>query len=163
MKKAAMAFLSLCMLFSLGACSFRKENGMTENNATGDKGNNTENQKDDGSISDVMDYFKSNNISYRDDKDITKFDWAAKEGKSFVYDGNTFYLYKVDTTDKDVAAMLEKVQTSNAISATQNGTTKEYGAMNNGSYLLIYDKDAAVDKMQEIFSKYKYETKKDAK
>lgn len=163
MKKAAMAFLSLCMLFSLGACSFRKENGMTENNSTADKGNNTENQKDDGSISDVMDYFKSNNISYRDDKDITKFDWAAKEGKSFVYDGNTFYLYKVDTTDKDVAAMLKKVQTSNAISATQNGTTNEYGAMNNGSYLLIYDKNAAVDKMQEIFSKYKYDAKKDAK
>ncbi|NBK97058.1 MAG: hypothetical protein EOM50_03405 [Erysipelotrichia bacterium] len=157
MRKLNIAFLSLLMMLSLVGCMNNDKKETTSDQSEEKK--KTETNKEEGSVSDVMNYFKENGIVYDNDKVLSDFDWAAKEGTSFQYNGKSIYLYRVDGSNAQMNEVLNKVKSSNAISANQNGTNKEYSARVNGNYLMIYDQEAAIDELVKIFDKYKYRAK----
>lgn len=153
MKKFSLALLSLLMMCSLAGC-MNNDKKDDAKDKTEEKDKKTKTNEDNGSISDVMNYMKENGIEYTNDKTLSDFDWAAKEGTSFTYDGKSVYLYRVDGTNTEMNEVLSRVKSSNAITANQNGQDMEYSARANGNYLLIYDKDAMLDDLVEIFNKY---------
>lgn len=157
MKKLNLALLSLLMMCSLTGCMNNdKKDESKDKTEEKDTSKDTEKTKD--SISDVMTYMKENGVEYSDDKTLSDFDWAAKEGTSFKYNDQDVYLYRVDSSNSQMSEVLNNVKSSNAITANQNGTNTEYAARVNGNYLLIFDKDAAIDELVDIFNKYKVET-----
>lgn len=157
MKKISLALLSLLMMCTLTGCTNNDKKDESKDK-TEEKDTSKDTSNNEGSISDVMKYMQENGIEYSDDKTLSDFDWAAKEGTSFKYNDQDVYLYRVDTTNSQMSDVLKNVQTNNAITANQNGTNTEYAARVNGNYLLIFDKDAAMDELVEIFNKYKENT-----
>lgn len=157
MKKIKLALLSLLMLCSLTGCmnNDKKEDSSKDKTEEKDKDQNKDKEKDTSSISDVMSYMKENGIDYSNDKTLSDFDWAAKEGTSFRYNDQDIYLYKVDSSNSEMNKIIENVKSNNMITANQNGTETDYAARVNGNYLLIYDKEAAMDELVDIFNKYK--------
>ena len=115
------------------------------------------------SMDDLMEFLRGEGVEYTNDKKLDRFDWPAKEGRSFLYNNQNVYLYKVDPSDAKIAGLLDKAQTSNRISATQNGEQMEYGASVNGGYLLVYDQDSAIEDLVEAFKKYEMKTNDDKK
>lgn len=154
MKKLNLALLSLLMMCSLTGCMNNDKKDESKDK-TEEKDTSKDTEKTNDSISDVMTYMKENGVEYSDDKTLSDFDWAAKEGTSFKYNDQDVYLYRVDSTNSEMNEILNNVKTNNAITANQNGTNTEYAARVNGNYLLIFNKDAALDELVDIFNKYK--------
>lgn len=154
MKKLNLALLSLLMMCSLTGCMNNDKKDESKDK-TEEKDTSKDTEKTNDSISDVMTYMKENGVEYSDDKTLSDFDWAAKEGTSFKYNDQDVYLYRVDSTNSEMNEILNNVKTNNAITANQNGTNTEYAARVNGNYLLIFNKDAAIDELVDIFNKYK--------
>lgn len=144
--------LSLLMLFTLGACMGNDEPKKEEEVKETEK-------KAEGTIDDVMNYFSDNGYAYTNDQTLSEFNFAAKEGKSFTYNDQTMYLYRVDPSDTQINGLMEEAKKSNIITANQNGTTNEYGARVNGNYLLVYDKGAKMDDFNKMFDAYQFEEK----
>lgn len=157
MKKLNLALLSLLMMCSLTGCMNNDKKDESKDK-TEEKDTSKDAEKTKDSISDVMTYMKENGVEYSDDKTLSDFDWAAKEGTSFKYNDQDVYLYRVDSSNSQMSEVLNNVKSSNVITANQNGTNTEYAARVNGNYLLIFDKDAAIDELVDIFNKYKVET-----
>lgn len=154
MKKLNLALLSLLMMCSLTGCMNNDKKDESKDK-TEEKDTSKDTEKTNDSISDVMTYMKENGVEYSNDKTLSDFDWAAKEGTSFKYNNQDVYLYRVDSTNSEMNEILNNVKTNNAITANQNGTNTEYAARVNGNYLLIFNKDAALDELVDIFNKYK--------
>lgn len=154
MKKLNLALLSLLMMCSLTGCMNNDKKDESKDK-TEEKDTSKDTEKTNDSISDVMTYMKENGVEYSNDKTLSDFDWAAKEGTSFKYNDQDVYLYRVDSTNSEMNEILNNVKTNNAITANQNGTNTEYAARVNGNYLLIFNKDAAIDELVDIFNKYK--------
>lgn len=154
MKKLNLALLSLLMMCSLTGCMNNDKKDESKDK-TEEKDTSKDTEKTNDSISDVMTYMKENGVEYSNDKTLSDFDWAAKEGTSFKYNDQDVYLYRVDSTNSEMNEILNNVKTNNAITANQNGTNTEYAASFNGNYLLIFNKDAAIDELVDIFNKYK--------
>ncbi len=160
MKKIKVAMLSLFMVLTMSGCGMvNKTEKAVDDSAENAKKDVKKAEKDmKNGVDDLMAFFKGEGVEYSNDKKLDQFDWPAQEGRSFMYNNQNVYLYKVDPSDAKIAGLLDKAQTSNRISATQNGEQMEYGASVNGSYLLVYDKDAMMDDLVEIFKKYDMKT-----
>ena len=83
----------------------------------------------------MMSYLKDQGITIDDMKDLTDMDFAAHEGRSFSYQGNTAYLYRLKENDESMKALLDFItlfdtyqagiggidSSDNSGSATENG------------------------------------------
>lgn len=152
MKRLSICALSLLLLVSLGGCM---NNDKESEKKTEDKVEDTK-KKAEGTIDDVLNYMKTSGYEYTDDQTLSEFNFAAKEGKSFMYNNQMLYLYRVDPSDTQVNGLLEQAKKDNKITANQNGQTNEYGARVNGNYLLVYDKNADMNDFVKNFDKYTY-------
>lgn len=162
MKKLNLLMLSLFMTVSLLGCSRKSEPMKKDNTVEKDvkKGVDKAERKTEKTLDDLMNYMKGEGVTYSEDKKINDINWGAREGRSFMYDNQNVYIYEVDTKDQKVAELLRQAKENNRVTASQNGQNMQYGAAVNGNYLMIYDKEAQLDQLVEIFKKYDINRKK---
>ncbi len=103
----------------------------------------------------MMTYFKDQGLTLDDMKDLTDMDFAAHEGRSFSYQGNTAYLYRLKENDESMKALLDSAKNTGTVKVNINGEKKDYAASVNGNYLLVYLKDAKMDDLLKQFDSYK--------
>lgn len=102
----------------------------------------------------MMSYLKDQGITIDDMKDLTDMDFAAHEGRSFSYQGNTAYLYRLKENDESMKALLDSAKNTGTVKVNINGESKDYAASVNGNYLLIYQKEAKMDDFIKLFDTY---------
>ena len=151
-----MAVSSLCALTLLSGCSWMdKEEKKVEDETkevadkAKDAGDKTKN-----SIEDMMTYFKDEGLEATDVKTLDNMDFAAHEGRSFMYNGSNVYLYNLNMEDEGMKSLVKDVEKNKTVKVNQDGSEKEYAAMANGSYLLVYDKEADMGDMINTFPTY---------
>lgn len=150
--KVGLAFLMVCMVCG---CSMFKEASDDVNNAIDKVEDTTTNEE--GKLSDLMTYLKDNKITLEDEEELNNFNFAAKEGRSFTYDGNKVYVYSVDTANAAIRTLMNQALTNNQVVASVDGKEVTYGASANDNYLMIYELEAKVDDLLDNFKNYKYE------
>lgn len=72
-----------------------------------------------------------------------------------MYNGANAYMYNINAEDEQMKALLKDAKEKKTVKVKQNGEEKEYSAMVNGNYLLVYDKDADMGNMLKVFPNYK--------
>ncbi len=102
----------------------------------------------------MMSYLKDQGITIDDMKDLTDMDFAAHEGRSFSYQGNTAYLYRLKENDESMKALLDSAKNTGTVKVNINGESKDYAASVNDNYLLIYQKEAKMDDFIKLFDTY---------
>lgn len=157
--------VSSLLLVTLAGCSMGNE---PEKEVEKTKDKVEEKSKDvaedtQGTVDDVMNYFKEKGVAYSNDKTLDNMAFAAKEGKSFMVDNQNVYVYRVDMADENMKTLINQASSHNSIMASQDGVEKQYGATVNGDYLMVYDQDAKIDDVIKQFKGYKYKDPSDAK
>lgn len=158
--------LSLSALLLSGCSWFNGNKDMVNNNpntngnnSNGNKpmtnGNNTNNSSKKGMINDVMDYFEKEGIRAENMSEIDQFDFAAHEGRMFEVNGETVYLYRLNTEDAKMKTWMDEIQKNKKVSVNQNGMDEEYSALINNDYLLVYKMGADIAPLDETFTGYK--------
>ena len=165
MNKLSKLAMSSLLLFTMAGCSMNND-AEKEAEKTKDKvEDKTKEAADDtqGTMDDVMNYFKEKGVSYNNDQTLENFDFAAKEGRSFMVEDQNVYVYRVDSADENMKDLINQASSKNMITASQNGVENQYGATVNGNYLMVYNKDAQLDELVKYFKDYKYSDPSDAK
>lgn len=109
-------------------------------------------------MDDMMTYLKDNGIEYSDMASIDQMDFAAHEGRSFMTNGATAYMYRLDSNDASMSELLKQATESGTITTNQNGEQKQYNASVNGNYLLVYDTTTDMTNFTKAFAAYKPNT-----
>lgn len=164
MKKTVTTFACLCMMAGLLAgCSMNKDSekaGEDVNKSaqravddTKDAADKAKNDVDD-SIDNVMNYFKTNGIAYENMQNIENMEFAAHEGRSFMMNGNTVYLYRVKSDDENMKKIMKEAKDNGKVKVRIDNKEQEYAAQVNGSYLMLYDTKADYSDIAKLFPKY---------
>lgn len=148
--------LSLLMAAALCACSNSDgaDNSKTNQTKTAPQTQNDSMAVNNSTIDDFMGYLKSQGVEYMDEQPIEDMNITAHEGRSFSIDGNTGYLYRVDTSDDTMKKLLSSARDNGVLDATQNGVQKSYAAHVNGDYLFLYDKEANMESILKVFPSF---------
>lgn len=170
--------LSICMMFLLmnvTGCSLFS-NGDNANNGTTNNGGTTNptkpNQMDDGgttnndalnenkdnlsvykNVADVMNAMQMGGLTYMNEKELSDFHFPAHEGKEFMMDNQTFYLYRMDSTTKDVQTMLNDIEKNGYVKIIQDGKEGQKSAYRMGDFVLIYPEGYDIQKVKDILNK----------
>lgn len=142
--------LALCSMLS--ACNMK--------NDVEDAKDKVENKADDAkndvedSIDNVMKYFKDKGVTYDQDTAIEQMDFAAYEGRSFVVNGSTAYLYRVKNDDENMKKVMKEAADKGKVRVKINNKEMEYGAKVNGNYLFLYDTTADMTDVLQTFPGY---------
>ena len=159
MKKKWMTtmFAGLCALTMLSGCSWMNKEKNNAEDAAKDVAKNTEKagEKTKNGLDDVMKYLKGEGVETTEVKNLDNMDFAAQEGRSFMYNGANAYMYNINAEDEQMKALLKDAKEKKTVKVKQNGEEKEYSAMVNGNYLLVYDKEADMGDMLKVFPNYK--------
>ena len=123
------------------------QNGTTNNN-TGNQSTGTMYQ----SVSDYMTALKNGGLMYTNEKEITDFNFAAHEGKEFMMDNQTFYLYRVNSSKSDIQKMLDEIDQNGYVTTTQDGTEMKKYAHRMGDFVLIYPEGYDIQKIDKILN-----------
>lgn len=105
-------------------------------------------------IDDFMRYMKDSGVEYMDEQPLENMNITAHEGRSFTVNGQQGYLYRVDTSDDTMKKLMESAKTNGTVDATQDGVQKSYNAHVNGDYLYIYDKEADMSSIMNVFPNF---------
>lgn len=144
--KSNMMGIALSALLLLSGCSMWSGDDNAAQgtaNATDTKQpENNRNVTSEDSIDNMMNYLKQQGVEISDMAPIDKMDFAAHEGKSFTYQGNTAYLYRLKSDDVNMKALLDEAKQKGNIKVNHNGKEELYNASVNGDYLFVYEKDA---------------------
>lgn len=108
------------------------------------------------SIENVMNYFEGKGVKFENAKEINNMDFAAHEGRSFEYNGNTGYLYRVKSDDENMKKIIQEAKTNRKVNVNINNEEKEYGALVNGNFLFLYDQNADWKDVETAFPAYTY-------
>lgn len=152
------AALACAFLLVISGCSQNDSDKKVEGNANATDTNppkndaaNTVNE----SMDHMMNYMKENGVTLNDIKELADMDFAAHEGRSFSYEGNTAYLYRLKDSDESMKALLDSAKNTGKVKVNINGEQKDYAAAVNGNYLLIYLQEAKMDDFLKYFDSYK--------
>lgn len=143
MKIAAFACAGVLML---SGCSTNNDEADQSKNGNANATETTPPQNNSAATNDSMDammnYLNGAGISVSDRKSIDAMDFAAYEGASFTYNGNTGYLYRLKSNDESMKALLDSAKKTGTAKVSIDGKEQEYSASVNGDYLFLYTKDA---------------------
>ncbi|MEG0274477.1 MAG: hypothetical protein RR690_05055 [Longicatena sp.] len=106
------------------------------------------------SIDNVMNYFTTKGIAYNNMQAIENMDFAAYEGRSFMMNDKTAYLYRVKSDDESMKKVMDEAKNNGKVKVKVDGKEQEYGAQVNGDYLLLYDTTANTADLQKAFPNY---------
>lgn len=154
-----LAVLSMAALFLLGGCSMGKdEDTNTPNNLSKANETKTNQPQNQNTGSDTMDrmiaYLNQQGVTMDQMKSLDQMDFAAHEGRSFSYQGNTGYLYRLKSEDESMKALLESAQKNGTVKVNRDGQEQNYNAAVNGDYLFVYDPNVDMKGFIDIFSGY---------
>ncbi len=156
--KRMLYFSSMALL--MGACGMNNSG-----NADGSMNKTYDNAKDsakgaadraEDSIENVMNYFEGKGVRFENAKEINNMDFAAHEGRSFEYNGNTGYLYRVKSDDEKMKKLMQEAKTNGKVKVNIDNEEKEYGALVNGDFLFLYDHNADWKDVETAFPAYTY-------
>lgn len=114
-------------------------NNGTANSTKETTPNNERSLANEDSIQNMMNYMQQNGIQISDMTPIDQMDFAAHEGQSFSYNGNTAYLYRLKSNDETMKALLEDAKKNGTVKVNMDGKEQVYNASVNGDYLFVYD------------------------
>lgn len=148
---------AFALLILISGCSKNDGNDKTQSNANATDTNPPQNDAA-NTVNDTMDnmmsYLQQKGITLDDMKTLDDMDFAAHEGRSFTYQGNTAYLYRLKENDESMKALLDSAKNSGTVKVNINGERKDYAASVNGNYLLVYQKEAKMDDFIQLFDTY---------
>lgn len=158
-------FALLCVMAGLlTGCSMNddttKDDMSKENKSTQKAADDTEKAADkaknttEDSIDNVMTYFKNEGINYENMQTIENMEFAAHEGRTFMMNGKTAYLYRVKSDDEDMKKIMKEAEDSGMAKVKIDNKEMEYAAMVNGDYLLLYNKEDDFADVQKAFPNY---------
>lgn len=149
------AFLCAGVLLISG-CSMNDNKDKQANNGTENATdtNPPQNDASNDSIDQMLNYLTSQGVNVNDMKTIDHMDFAAHEGKSFSYNGNTGYLYRLKSNDENMKALLDSAKKNGTVKVNLDGTEQDYSASVNGDYLFVYQKDADMSNLVSALAKY---------
>lgn len=148
--KLLACLLALCSMMS--ACNVKKDAEDAKDKVE-DKTDTAKRDVED-SIDNVMNYFKDKGVQYESDAKIDSMDFAAYEGRSFVVNGSTAYLYRVKNDDENMKKVMKEAADKGKVKVNINNKEMEYGAKVNGSYLFLYDTNADMNDVLQAFPGY---------
>lgn len=156
MKKTKILSFMLAATFLLSGCSMW--DGSDTSNGTANQTNEQQpetkvNEKQD-TMDNFMGYLSENGISVTDMKPIDNMDFAAYEGKSFAYNGNAAYLYRLKSEDANMSALLKDAKEKGYVKVSMDGVEQEYSASVNGNYLFLYEKDMDMHEVVTALGNY---------
>lgn len=150
--------IALAAAFMLSGCSMwgnEDEASKGATNATNEKTpTNPETPAVEDSMDNMMNYLNEQGVEISNMKAIDQMDFAAHEGNSFSYNGNTAYLYRLKSNDESMSALLKDAKEKGTVKVNMGGTEQEYNASVNGDYLFVYGKDMDMSSMIEPFNQY---------
>lgn len=158
MKHTRWIILACAAVLTLTGCSMgnddqKKANGTANKTTTNPPENNGSTVNED-SMDNMMTYLNGQGITVNDMKPIDQMDFAAHEGRSFAYNGNTGYLYRLKSNDESMKALLDSAKNSGKVKVSINGKEQEYSASVNGDYLFVYQKDADMSDLVTAIGNY---------
>lgn len=137
--------IAICAMILLSGCSmWGSDESDTANNGTANSTkettpNNERSTINEDSIQNMMNYMQGKGIEIRNMAPIDQMDFAAHEGQSFSYNGNTGYLYRLKSDDANMKALLDDAKKNGSIKVNMDGKEQLYNASVNGDYLFVYD------------------------
>lgn len=158
MKHTRWIILACAAVVTLTGCSMgnddqKKANGTANKTTTNPPENNGSTVNED-SMDNMMTYLNGQGITVNDMKPIDQMDFAAHEGRSFAYNGNTGYLYRLKSNDESMKALLDSAKNSGSVKVNIDGKEQEYSASVNGDYLFVYQKDADMHDLVTAIGNY---------
>lgn len=126
------------------------EKAVDETKKAADKAKN----KMDDSIDNMMTYFTNEGIAYENMQPIEHMDFAAHEGRTFMMNGKTAYLYRVKSDDEDMKKVIKEANDTGMAKVKIDNKEMEYSAMVNGDYLLLFNKDDNFSDVKKAFPNY---------
>ena len=148
--KLLACLLAVCSMMS--ACNVKKDAEDAKDKVE-EKADTAKRDVED-SIDNVMNYFKDKGVSYEHDAKIENMDFAAYEGRSFVVNGSTAYLYRVKNDDDNMKKVMKEAADKGKVKVHINNKEMEYGAKVNGDYLFLYDTNADMNDVLQAFPGY---------
>lgn len=142
MKRWNMVCAILATSLLLGACSNSSEETEKKVEDTAEKvKNKTEDAVDEGkkTLEDMMQYLSNGNESIGQEEAITDIPFAAYDGRSFQYNGETVYLYRINLDDADMKRLTQQLQEDSIVNVERNGQKMQYKGALYEDYLLLYD------------------------
>lgn len=152
--------IAACTMVLLSGCSMwgSDEKDTSKNgtaNATKETTPNSERSTaSEDSIQNMMNYMKEKGITISDMSPIDTMDFAAHEGQSFSYNGNTAYLYRLKSDDANMKALLEDAKKNGTVKVNMDGKEQMYNASVNGDYLFVYDPAANMGDLINAMGNY---------
>ena len=160
MKLRQLIVATLCLML-MGAC------GTNNSNSGNTDSNNSPNNPSSGSsmqsignavsstIDDMMNYFKEKGLAFNAMTNIENMDFAAHEGRMLVNNGQKAYLYRLNSQDPAMQKLIAQVRDKGMADVKLDNEQKQYSAMVNGDYLLLYDQGTNMSNLTNIFSNFK--------
>ena len=147
----------LCMVcfLCLCGCSTQKENMDTPKERMDQMKEDTKETMDD-----IMNYFKEKKVEFENVQTIDQSTFAAYEGRSFDVDGKTVYLYRINRNDPHMMNVIEDIEDDQKLMVRIREEEKEYMALLNGNYILLYDPTTDMQDIVSIYQMYQKETPK---
>ncbi len=107
------------------------------------------------SLENMFVHFDAQQIPYAEKTIIEEINFAAKEGYSFMYENEYIYLYHLDPSDEAMQQVLQEAESDGTLSAEQNGELKNYNALVNGNFIMMYDGETQFESLEKSFTQYK--------
>lgn len=151
--------LACAAVLTLTGCSKgndekKETNGAANQTETNPPQNNNTSMASNDTMDNMMTYLNGQGITMNDMKPIDKMDFAAHEGRSFSYNGNTGYLYRLKSNDESMKALLDSAKNNGTVKVSVDGKEQEYSASVNGDYLFVYQKDANMSDLVTAIGSY---------
>lgn len=105
-------------------------------------------------IEDMVSYFKEKGLSFPKIANIEKIDFAAYEGKVLENNGQKAYLYRLNSQDSAMKKLMQQVREKGVANVKIDNEHKQYSAMVNGDYLLLYDQGANMSNITSVFPNF---------
>lgn len=147
--------LGLVMILLLSGCGMWNRSGNNKGTAKNLPAENERYPKESAyTNADMMNYLRENGVTYTGDEKINSMDFSAHEGTSFMMNDSKVFLYRLKGNEEQMGNLLKDAKMKKKVKVKENGQEKEYGAMVNGDYLLIYDEKADMKELKNMFSKF---------
>ena len=170
MKRLLLSIFMIAMFMSLAGCSFFSNGNDTNNDGATTPSN--PNQVDDGgttnndalnenknnlsmykNISDVMNTMQSGGLTFMNEKELSDFHFPAHEGREFMMDDQSFYLYRMDSSTNEVKTMLNEIDKNGYVNIKQDGKEGKKYAYRIGDFVLIYPEGYDIQKIKDVLNK----------
>lgn len=105
-------------------------------------------------MKDLFSYFDEKGVVLENAQDMEVVDMNAHEGKTFKYEGNDVYLYRMNLKDETVKKWMDEISSTGKVTINQEGQDGSYDAVINGEYLMVTPSGNDLKTLSEVFKKY---------